>query len=85
MGYKAMIPRLSLLLALFCVTWKQMEGQRVPYWSNLAQRPAPIEVVETDHRQFFDEKSAALDFIKDKDGDRKFWDFKLYECKEIGL
>ena len=72
-----------IILALgFMVTWKQFRAAEKSL-ATFFPGQTEVQVYESDERTFFDEKQQALDFIESKEGDRKFWDFKLYELREI--
>lgn len=74
------------VIFLFMVSWKQFRasGNQVNWTYAIPQiGNSEPSVYESDERTFFDEKQQAIDFIKSHDGDRKFWDFKLYELREV--
>lgn len=70
------------VMFLFMVSWKQMKAGQVPV-ASFYPGTTEAQVYESDERTFFDEKQQALDFINSHNGDRKFWDFKLYELREV--
>jgi len=65
------------------LTWKQLVAVQYPNSSNLQiVRYDPV-IEEREQRQFFDDKKQAIEFIKEHEGNREFWDFKLYELREV--
>lgn len=72
-----------MLLGGFMLTWKQLVAVQYPNSSNLQIGRYDPVIEEREQRQFFDDKKQAIEFIKEHEGNRKFWDFKLYELREV--